>query len=178
MRGNKAGLFPTTESGLSLPALGAKSIQLWTFRTHYQNYLKTMYYDIRRPAKQAHQGSEDSLQKQCALFLKKQLKAHSLPQCLFFHVPSEGVRKPQYRAKLKLMGFRAGIPDVILLVPNRYYSGLLIELKRAGGSPSKEQKEFLTEAGKRGFLCVILNTFEDFSGTVESYMSRIKPINK
>lgn len=121
-----------------------------------------MYHDLRKPAKRAHEGSEDSLQLQCAEWLKKALLEAQVPQELFWHVPSEGVRKPQYRAKLKLMGFKPGIPDVCLALPFEKYHGVYCELKKAGGSPSKEQKKMLSALTAQGYLVVVVNDFQTF----------------
>jgi hypothetical protein len=128
------------------------------------------YHDLRKPAKEAWQDSEDSLQKDCAEFLKKLLKKNNLDQELFWHTPSEGIRKPQYRAKLKLMGFRAGIPDITLALPKAEYHGFYCELKKAGNSPSEDQKKMMTALSKQGYLCVVINDFETFCNTLTYYI--------
>ena len=128
--------------------------------------------DLRKPAKLAHQGSEDALQKQCAEWLKKALMRHKLPQELFWHVPSEGIRKPQYRAKLKLMGFRAGIPDIFLALPKGEYHGLFVELKKAGGSPSKDQKKLMSALSAQSYLCLVVNDFKTFTENVTYYIEQ------
>lgn len=130
--------------------------------------------DLRIQKSEAWQGSEDSLHIKCAEFMKKALLAAGAPQELFFHVPSEGIRKPQYRAKLKMMGFRPGIPDAILLAKSEEYSGLLVELKKAGGSPSPDQRASLTALSKQGFLCLIINDFDTFKKVVSHYTKHIK----
>lgn len=134
--------------------------------------------DLRKPAKQAWQESEDSLQMKCAEFLKKLLSRNGLPQELFYHVPSEGIRKAQYRAKLKLMGFRAGISDVVLTLKRGEYSGLYCELKKAGGSPSKEQKAFLTAVEEQGFLAVVINDLETFQNVLTHYVEELSKPNR
>jgi len=130
-----------------------------------------MFHDLRRPAKQAHQGSEDSLQKLCAEWLKKALLAAKLPQEIFWHTPSEGIRKPQYRAKLKLMGFRPGIPDITLMLPSEEYHGAYCELKRAGNGPSPDQKKLLSALTSQGYFAVVINDFETFKSVFEYYIT-------
>lgn len=130
-----------------------------------------MYHNLRKPAAQAHKGSEDSLQKLCAEWMKKALLRHGLSQELFWHVPSEGIRKPQYRMKLKAMGFRSGIPDVCIAVPALQYHGAFCELKKAGGSPSKEQKRLLSALGKAGYFACVINDFETFVTTFSYYLN-------
>ena len=130
-----------------------------------------MFHDLRKPAKQAHQGSEDSLQRDCAEWLKKCLLSANLPQEIHWHVPSEGIRKPQYRAKLKLMGFRAGIPDICLALPSEEYHGAFCELKKAGGSPSAEQKKLLSALTSQGYFAAVINDFETFKSVFEYYIN-------
>lgn len=51
----------------------------------------------------------------------------------WFHVPNEGKRKPQYNAKLKKLGLKSGVPDVIILDEPPNFpgaKGAAIELKR------------------------------------------------
>jgi len=48
-----------------------------------------MFKDLRKPSKLAWQGSEDSLQTECAKFLKKALYNAGLPQ-VFYHPPNGG----------------------------------------------------------------------------------------
>jgi VRR-NUC domain len=130
--------------------------------------------DLRIPAKLAHQGSEDSLQVQCAEWLKKELLKHNVPQELFWHIPSEGIRKPQYRAKLKMMGFKPGIPDVCLMLPRGEHHGVFCELKKAGGSPSPVQKKMISALTSQGYLCFVINDFETFKEVFSYYIENRK----
>lgn len=132
-----------------------------------------MFTDARLPAKLAHQGSEDSLQMLCVEWLKKALLARKLPQEVAYHCPSEGQRKPQYRAKLKLLGFRPGIPDIMLDLRNKDYSGLRCELKNAKGIIKPAQREFLTTAASQGFLAVVINDYETFKKVFTYYLDNI-----
>jgi hypothetical protein len=65
----------------------------------------------------------------------------------WFHPANEGMRKPQYAAKQKRLGLKAGIPDVIILdVPPKFPEsrGAVIELKRQkGGRLSNDQRVWL-----------------------------------
>ena len=131
------------------------------------------YIDLRKPAKEAFQGDEDVFQKNCAEFAKKELLRCGIEQEVFFHVPSEGVRKPQYRAKLKLMGFRAGIADCIFMVPADGYHGLVIELKTRGNGPSDDQKKWLGVMAERGYLALVVNDFETFRNCLTKYLELV-----
>lgn len=65
----------------------------------------------------------------------------------WFHPVNEGMRKPQYAAKQKRLGLKAGIPDVIILdTPPKFPEarGAVIELKRQkGGRLSMDQRVWL-----------------------------------
>lgn len=129
------------------------------------------YKDLRVPARQAHQGSEDSLQLLCMEWLKKALLAAGLPQEVAYHCPSEGQRKPQYRAKLKLMGFRPGIPDILLDLRSQDYSGLRCELKNHKGTIKPDQHAFLKVAAQQGFLAVVINDLSTFKKVFSYYIN-------
>jgi hypothetical protein len=129
------------------------------------------YYDLRLPAKQACQTSEESFQIQCAAWLKKELVLRGEPQ-LFYHVPNEGKHKVQYRSKQKLMGVLSGVSDVVLPMKSGEYSGVYCELKTGKGSPSPDQKTFLDNVAKEGYLCVVINTFEKFKEVFSYYLDQ------
>lgn len=50
------------------------------------------------------------------------------------HAPNGGKRNAIEAAKFKQMGVRAGFPDLILLIPNKFYPFCGIELKTKTGS--------------------------------------------
>lgn len=133
-----------------------------------------MYKDLTKKPKEAFQESEDCLQKQCAEFLKKLLKQNDIEQELFWHVPSEGNRKPQYVLKLKAMGFRSGIPDILLMLPSEEYHAFVCELKKSGNYASEDQKKTLTALANRGYLAVLVNDFETFKNVVTYYVEHSK----
>jgi hypothetical protein len=53
--------------------------------------------------------------------------------------------------KMVRMGYRAGTPDVMVFEPRGVYLGLFIEFKAPGGTISDSQRDFLREAGVRGY---------------------------
>ena len=58
----------------------------------------------------------------------------------FFHVPNEGRHSVRYRVKLKRMGVKAGVPDLLFVLPGGRLG--CVELKTEKGRQSKAQKEF------------------------------------
>lgn len=66
----------------------------------------------------------------------------------FFHVPNGGLRSKSAAAKLKAMGVRAGVHDLVFLLNGG--GCLLIELKNSKGRPSENQKAFFGIVEKLG----------------------------
>lgn len=132
-----------------------------------------MFTDARLPAKLAHQGSEDSLQMLCVEWLKKALLARKLPQEVLYHCPNGGKRHKREAMKFKLMGVRSGVPDLLLDLRNKDYSGLRCELKNAKGTIKPAQREFLTTAASQGFLAVVINDIETFKKVFTYYLDNI-----
>jgi hypothetical protein len=62
---------------------------------------------------------------------------------LAFHVPNGEYRTKGAAGRLKAMGVRAGVPDVLLPVASRGYIGLAIELKVPGGRATSDQLTWL-----------------------------------
>lgn len=89
---------------------------------------------------------------------------------LMFHVANEGKRNVVQGVKLKRMGLKKGVPDLVLPCGNGKYTGLYIELKTAKGRPTAEQKKWiknLTDAGNYAKVCY---GFEDAVQTIKHYL--------
>ena len=132
-----------------------------------------MYKDLRKPAKQAWQKSEDALQIKCAEFAKKALYLASEPQ-VFHHSANGGRRSTREASKFKMMGVLPGVPDTFLPLKSGEFCGLYIELKKAGGSPSQEQKDFLNSVAAEGYLAIIVNDIETFKEVFTYYLEQRK----
>ena len=112
--------------------------------------------------------SEDDLQRQVILMLKKSLPIGTL----YHHSPNEGVRKVQFKMKLKSMGTRFGWPDLEIFAPAHEtitYKNetLFIELKLAKGKLSPNQvsiRDSLISAGFPWALCRSVEEVETFLG--------------
>lgn len=132
-----------------------------------------MLKDLRKPAKLAWQKSEDALQIECAKFAKKALYLAGEPQ-VFHHSPNGGNRTQREASKFKMMGVLAGVPDTFLPLKSGEFCGLYIELKKAGGAPSKEQKEFLNSVASEGYLAIIVNDLATFQRVFSYYLAQRK----
>lgn len=67
-----------------------------------------------------------------------------------FAVPNWRVKK-EHRLKMWREGVKAGVSDLILLVPRGEYHGLVIEVKLPGEKPDKDQKAFLKFCKSQGY---------------------------
>ena len=83
--------------------------------------------------------------------------------CRAFHVPNGEYRHPVTAGRLKAMGVRAGVPDVLMPCvvydcdADAEYVGLAIELKRADRSnhASDSQADWLTWLDSQHWRCVV-----------------------
>lgn len=112
--------------------------------------------------------SEDDLQKQVVRHLSAVLPA----DCFLHHSPNEGVRKINFKMKLKSMGTQFGWPDLEVFAPdtsthNGLPQCLFIELKLAKGKLSDNQisiRDQLIRAGFPWALCRSVEEVETFLG--------------
>lgn len=88
---------------------------------------------------------------------------------LIFSIPNGGSRNKIEASKLKKTGVTAGIPDLIILMPNKEI--LFIEMKRQkGGILSPVQKTIIKIIEKLGFKVLIGYGFLDAKSKFEEYL--------
>lgn len=121
-----------------------------------------------------YQGNETDLQKTVARYLDQS-------NVLWTHVANE--RKTSVRqgrngkyyspegSKLKQMGVKRGIPDVMIFESRGGYAGLAIELKVGSNKPSDDQLMWMTQLKKWGWLCMWSNDLDAIIETVDDYMN-------
>ena len=88
---------------------------------------------------------------------------------LVLHFPSEGARSPVFGKKLKDMGFRAGIADLLIAMPRRGYGGAWLELKSKKGKLSPAQKEFLDNMQQQNYFTAVCYSIEGAIEMIEWY---------
>ena len=104
--------------------------------------------------------TESQIQKDCVRWFRKRYESI---EPLFFSVANGGARNVWTAKIMKDEGVRAGVADLILLVPRHGYAGLLVEMKTPDGKQSDSQKEFerLATAYKYKYVVVRdLTTFQ------------------
>lgn len=115
---------------------------------------------------------EDRLQIGCKYWFDCQYPQYRL---LLHHSPNEGLlmRHDRDGAKRKAMGVRPGFPDFILLLPNRDYPYLAMELKSGKGRQSDHQKEYQKAVEHAGGKYAVIRSLDEFISTVNAYMEAI-----
>lgn len=89
-----------------------------------------------------------------------------------FAVPNGGRRDVVTGAKLKAEGVVAGVADLILLVTNKAFGALLIEMKKPGGIQSAAQRqwqEIVTRGGE--YKYVICHSIYDFMREIHDFLN-------
>ena len=130
--------------------------------------LEEMLAQKRATTRKKPSDEEHRIQRSCVRWFN--LKHQSLKGRLFA-VPNGGKRDALTGAKLKAEGVVAGVADLILLAPNRFYGALLIEMKTASGRQSTSQKEWeriVTDKGE--YKYVVCHSLEDFINEVDNYL--------
>jgi hypothetical protein len=113
---------------------------------------------------QKYLGKEDKMQNQVMNYIKYQY-----PNALFTHLSNEGKRSPFERYKMKILGSKPGIPDVMIFTPNKKYNGLAIELKVGYNKPSENQKKWLKDLENAGWLSKWSNDIDEVITTIDNY---------
>ncbi len=78
---------------------------------------------------------------------------------MFFHVPNGEVRDPRTGAKLKAMGTRRGVADLVFIRPGAPL--LFLELKDRVGRQSAAQIEFQAAAERAGAQYEVAHSLDD-----------------
>ncbi|MGM9695017.1 MAG: VRR-NUC domain-containing protein [Alloprevotella sp.] len=89
---------------------------------------------------------------------------------LLFAVPNGGRRDATTAAKLKAEGVVAGVSDLILLVPNKNHSALLIEMKTPTGRQSESQKRWQRSLHPT-YKYILCRSLDDFMREVNNYLN-------
>lgn len=100
---------------------------------------------------------------------------------LLFHVPNGGLRHPVTAQRLKLLGVKPGVPDLVLPVAAHGFHGLYVEMKRSVDRPKKKEvrgrlsesqiwwRDQLRAQGYRAEVCY---GFEEAKAVLEEYLAR------
>lgn len=111
--------------------------------------------------------TESQIQKDCVRWFRLQYPAI---EALFFAVPNGGARNAWTAKIMKDEGVRAGVADLVLLLPRSGFAYLCIEMKKPGGRQSESQIEFQKMAEKARGRYVICHSLDEFVKAVREYI--------
>tara|TARA_R110002072_G_scaffold298960_1_gene473690 strand:+ start:6377 stop:6745 length:369 start_codon:yes stop_codon:yes gene_type:complete len=114
----------------------------------------------------ARRNSED--QEQIAYFKWLQLQHPNIFD-MAIHVPNGGKRSKAEGAIFKAMGVKKGFPDIAVFMPTEDFSGLMIEMKSAKGSPTPDQIDWGERLGERGYRWVICYGWQEAAQATSDY---------
>lgn len=111
-------------------------------------------------------SEEDHVQYQIMEYLSY---AHKDAFCI--HVPNEGRGKISFTqmAKIKALGVKKGVSDLLFFDPRHGYTGLAIEVKTPTGTVKKEQREFLARLTHCGWLTHVCRNFLTAKQIIDNY---------
>ena len=116
----------------------------------YQKYLK----------------GEDQLQRAVINYIEMQY-----PGTIYTHPMNEGKRTPFEQYKMKYLGAKPGIPDLLIFTPNANRGGLAIELKYKYNKPTPNQKKWLKWLENCNWAVDWHNNFDDCIDTINKYFN-------
>ena len=111
-------------------------------------------------------GKEDILQNQVMRYI-----GLKYPKTLYTHVANEGKRTPFEQYKIKYLGTKPGIPDIMIFEPNNTKNGLAIELKAGYNKPTANQKKWLYELEKCNWVAVWSNNLDECIEIIDKYFN-------
>lgn len=93
-------------------------------------------------------------------------------QCAF-HVPNGEYRDKATAGKLKSMGVRGGVPDILILARSGEYAGCAIELKRSDKSnrPTPEQWAWINHLAFEGWYAQVCYGATEAIAEIQRYLN-------
>lgn len=128
---------------------------------------RALYLNLGIPNEQLC-GTERGMQASVIEYIDKRYPAIG-PLC--FHVPLELLRRETHTAGMfAALGARAGVADVVMLIPRGAYHGLLIELKVPPRRPTDTQVRFLELARAQGFAACWSDSINTVLKLIDVYL--------
>lgn len=113
--------------------------------------------------------SEDKIQQDIFMWFNNNycLKHHD-PRCIIFSVPNGGTRNKMEAMKLKSTGMKAGVSDLIVILPNKV---LFVEVKTETGRQSDKQIEFEKTITDLGYSYILVRSLGEFKTVVSEFLN-------
>ena len=90
----------------------------------------------------------------------------------FFAIPNGALRSKAVASKLKAEGVKAGVADMLILLPNSTFHGLFVEVKIKGNSQQPNQKVFEQKARDCGYEYIIVRSLDELIEKLKYYESQ------
>lgn len=87
-----------------------------------------------------------------------------------FAIPNGGSRNPLEAKNLKLQGVKAGVPDIAVMIPNKEYHGLFIEMKVGKNKTTEKQDMMITNLRNVGYHCIVCYSSQEAIKELEEYL--------
>lgn len=113
---------------------------------------------------------EEDLQRACIEIANCLERRRPLLQYLFH--PANGGKRPKGEAgKMKALGVKTGVPDLLLPrpAPSGRWRGLALELKGPDGRTSEDQADWLEAFARDGWLTGLVWSIDDFQEYLEIF---------
>jgi prophage antirepressor-like protein len=174
---NKKNTIYINESGLYCLIFGskkeeAKQFKKWITTDILPTIRKTGGYELVPKHNQIFLKNEADLHKTIISFLK-----NNYPSCLFNSSLGEYINDTNNKRKdAYLMGYTAGIPDLIIYEYNKNYSGFCIELKNPNGKGvvSEKQEIIKSKLDNRGYKTLISCDLTEIIKEITIYLENIR----
>ena len=107
----------------------------------------------------------------------RHLELLAMPGVVWFHVPNGGLRNNREAGRFRMMGVKAGVPDIIALKAGVLYA---LELKTTTGRPSAEQTAMMIAMSAAGAECAIAHGLDAALGTLDAWglLKGYRPSNR
>ena len=153
------------------PAFLPKAARKWVDGSGARDLLprqQALYLNLGLGEEQAIVWRERQFQKLVVEYIDK---CHPEVGSLCFHVPLELLRREEHTAGMfHALGARAGVADIVMLVPRGAYHGLLIELKVTPRRPTDSQVHFLELARAQGYAACWSNSINTVLRLIDVYL--------
>jgi len=127
---------------------------------------------VVKPKKYSISASESDHQKSVIEWAQRKDILRKYPDLeLLFHIPNGGSRNKAEAANLKLQGVKSGVPDLTLPVAKGQYHGLFVEMKKLGGTETKNQAWWRERLLNQGYLSVVCHSCTAAIMTIEAYLN-------
>jgi hypothetical protein len=108
---------------------------------------------------------------QIALMEWAELGKKTKPElALLFHIPNGAYKSKAASGLFKLLGQKAGVPDLFLPVARSGFHGFWIELKSKRGTVRAEQKHWLAELQAQGYAVEVCRDWKKAADLIMDYL--------